>query len=76
METQEQVIQLSETDLKKNMIELQARLTKAEQRMEAMEYIVAFANDIVALWPTITLRTMFKMTDKVASLKQALTLGK
>jgi len=52
------------------------RALKAEKRLEALEYVLAYANDIVELWPTITMRTLWKMTDKVASLKDALKQSK
>lgn len=48
------------------------RALAAEKRLEALEYVVAYANDIVEMWPTITMRTLWKMTDKVASIKEAL----
>jgi len=49
-----------------------ARALKAEKRLESFEYVLAYANDIVATWPEITMRTLWRMTDKVATLKNAL----
>lgn len=49
-----------------------ARAERAEKRLEAMEYVIAYANDIVETWPTITMRTLWKMTEKVATIKEAL----
>lgn len=49
-----------------------ARSERAEKRLEAMEYVIAYANDIVETWPTITMRTLWKMTEKVATIKEAL----
>jgi hypothetical protein len=49
-----------------------ARAMRAEQRSEATELALMYANDIVEMWPTVTLRTLWKVTDKVASLKAAL----
>lgn len=49
-----------------------ARCERAEKRLEAMEYVIAYANDIVETWPTITMRTLWKMTEKVATIKEAL----
>ncbi|MGE4234649.1 MAG: hypothetical protein AB7F43_15170 [Bacteriovoracia bacterium] len=49
-----------------------ARALKAEQRSEATELALMYAQDIVDIWPTVTLRTLWKVTDKVASLKATL----
>lgn len=49
-----------------------ARSERAEKRLEAMEYVIAYANDIVETWPSITMRTLWKMTEKVATIKEAL----
>lgn len=51
---------------------LKDKLAAAEKRLEAMEYVIAYANDIVETWPTITMRTLWKMTEKVATIKEAL----
>lgn len=48
------------------------RATQAERKLEALEYVIAYANDIVEMWPTVTLRTLWRVTDKIASLKEAL----
>ena len=49
-----------------------ARAQQAEKRSEAVEFVLMYAQDIVEMWPTVTLRTLWKVTDKVASLKSAL----
>lgn len=49
-----------------------ARAERAEKRLESMEYVIAYANDIIESWPNITIRTLWKMTEKVATLKNAL----
>lgn len=48
------------------------RALASEKRLEALDFVVLYAKDIVELWPTITIRTLWKMTDKVATLKEAL----
>lgn len=49
-----------------------ARAERAEKKLESLEYVIAYANDIVETWPTITMRTLWKMTEKVATIKEAL----
>lgn len=49
-----------------------ARSERAEKKLESYEYLVAYANDIIETWPTITMRTLWRMTEKVATLKQTL----
>ncbi len=49
-----------------------ARAIAAEKKLESYEYLVAYANDIIETWPTITMRTLWRMTEKVATLKQTL----
>lgn len=49
-----------------------ARCERAEKRLDSMEYVIAYAKDIVEMWPSITMRTLWKMTEKVATLKEAL----
>lgn len=49
-----------------------ARALKAEKQLEAVELLVLYTKDIVEMWPTVTLRTLWKVTDKVNSLKNIL----
>ncbi len=51
---------------------LKDKLAAAEKKIESYEYLVAYANDIIETWPSITMRTLWRMTEKVATLKQAL----
>ena len=51
---------------------LKDKLATAEKKLESYEYLVAYANDIIKTWPSITMRTLWRMTEKVATLKQAL----
>jgi hypothetical protein len=62
----------TEAELIALVIELEQRALKAEKKLESFEYVLAYANDIVAMWPEITMRTLWRMTDKVATLKNAL----
>jgi len=47
-------------------------MNNEQNRTEQLELVVLIAKDIVALWPTITFRTLGKMTEKVALLGAAL----
>ncbi len=57
---------------KREVAILKDKLAAAEKKLEALEYVLAYANDIVETWPSITMRTLWRMTDKVATLKNAL----
>lgn len=43
-----------------------------KKRLDAIELVIMYAQDIVDLWPNTSLRTLYKITDKVASLREAL----
>ncbi|CAB4196945.1 hypothetical protein UFOVP1290_465 [uncultured Caudovirales phage] len=63
---------LTKEELLMRTAALEQRAIKAEKRLESVELLVLYANDIVNLWPTITMRTLWKITDKVSSLKECL----
>jgi hypothetical protein len=63
---------LTEVELRTLVVNLEARAIKAETKLASYEYLVAYANDIIETWPSITMRTLWRMTEKVATLKQAL----
>jgi hypothetical protein len=46
------------------------------ERATAMELVVSYANDLVKMWPTVTMRTLGTVTKKIADLKEALELAK
>lgn len=48
-----------------------ARALKAEAKLEAAELVVMIANDIINMWPTVTFRTIVRVTEKLAFLKDA-----
>ena len=50
-----------------------ARAIKAEANLEAYQLITLYANDIIAMWPKFTLRTIGTMTGYIESLKQAVS---
>lgn len=43
-----------------------------KQKAEALQLVFICANDIVNSWPNVTLRTLWTMTDKIDTLKQAI----
>lgn len=43
---------------------------------EKIELALSYAQDIVNNWPTMTLRTMGQMTNRVNALREALELAK
>lgn len=53
-----------------------ARAKKDQDRKDAMELVLLYAQDIVDSWPKMTLRTLGQMTGKIGALKEALTLLK
>jgi len=62
----------SEARWQKRASDFEQRAINAEKRLESVELLLLFVKDIVDLWPTITVRTLWKMTDKVSSLKECL----
>lgn len=53
--------------------ELAKERAEQKRKEEALHLVISYATDIVDMWPTVTLRTLYKVTDKVATLKQAIT---
>ena len=47
-----------------------------KQRLEELELVVAYAQDIVNDWPQLTMRQLGNMTQKVNTLRQALEAAK
>lgn len=45
---------------------------KANLRQEAMDLALICAQDIVNAWPTLTMRTLGTMTNRIDTLRQAL----
>lgn len=50
----------------------QERALVAEKKLANFEYVIAYANDIIDIWPTITFRTLSRVTEKLATLKAAI----
>ena len=51
---------------------MKARAEAAEKKLEALELVIICANDIVKAWPSMAIRTIGTMTNRVDTLKQAL----
>jgi hypothetical protein len=47
-------------------------LIALEKRVEALEMIASYAQDVVAYWPKMSIRTVNIMAGKVNGLKEAL----
>jgi len=68
---------LSKEDLIKKLMEMEQRVLKAEQKLETFELLTLYVNDIINAWPKVTMRTLWTITDKIATLKQIVDdLGK
>lgn len=61
-----EVRKLTEEQLKAKIVELNAKL-------ESYEFLKSYAQDAVNMFPTITLRTMWKLVKAMADIKEALT---
>lgn len=48
------------------------RALKAEANLAALELVVVCAQDIVKAWPTLTMRLLGRMTNRIDTLRQAL----
>lgn len=49
-----------------------ARAEQAEEKLKALELVILCANDIVKAWPSMTIRLIGAMTNRVDTLRQAL----
>jgi pantothenate kinase-related protein Tda10 len=56
--------------------QLKAQIVEMNRKLEAYKFLVSYVQDLIAMWPTTTMRTLFKVTKKVADLKEALELVK
>jgi hypothetical protein len=48
------------------------RALRAERKLRAIELVMICANDIVAAWPRMTIRTISSMANRMDTLRQAL----
>lgn len=52
------------------------KMNELLEKLEASELALMYAEDIVNMWPQTTMRTLYKVTNKVAALKEALEKSK
>jgi hypothetical protein len=50
------------------------RQREEDQRKMGLELLATYAQELIDMWPTITMRTLWKVTNKIADLKEALSL--
>ncbi len=48
-----------------------ARALRAEAKLEAAELVVLYVTDLINMWPSVTFRTIGRVTEKIATLKDA-----
>lgn len=60
---------LSYGELKQLAVDQEQRAIQAEEELATLTLLV---KDVINLWPTITIRTLSKMTDKLNALKAVL----
>lgn len=56
--------------------QLRAQVVELNRKLEAHKLVESYVQDLIDMWPTVTLRTLYKVTQKVADLKEALNLTK
>ncbi len=49
---------------------------KLERQQDQYKFLISYVEDLIAMWPQTTMRTLSKVTQKVADLKEALRLVK
>ena len=62
----------NEDDVKWRLDVAEKELAEANAKLQALELVVVCATDIVAAWPSLTMRLLGSMTNRVDTLKQAL----
>lgn len=52
------------------------RALAAEKRLENLDLVLICAQDLVKMWPTVTIRTLGTVTKAIDTLRQALEASK
>ena len=52
----------------------QSRIRELEKQLEDHKLLVSYAQELVKMWPSVTLRTLGSVTKKISDLKEALSL--
>lgn len=56
--------------------QLKAQIVELNRKLEAYKFVGSYVQDLIDMWPKVTLRTLWTVTKKVADLKEALDLTK
>lgn len=56
--------------------QLKAQIVELNRKLEAYKFLTLYVQDLVDMWPTVTMRTLGTVTKKVADLKEALDFSK
>lgn len=67
---------LNREDLLKLVFDLEQRALLAEKKLENLELVASFAQDVVDYWPKMSIRSINIMSSRVADLKEALSNAK
>lgn len=49
------------------------RAEKAESELEGYKLMSLYVKELVDMWPSVTLRTLYKVTEKINTLSQTLS---
>ena len=52
--------------------QLKAQIVDLNRKLEGYKFLELYVQDLIAMWPKVTLRTLWTVTKKVADLKEAL----
>ncbi len=56
--------------------QLRAQVVELNRKLEAYKLMGLYVQDLIDMWPHTSMRTLYKVTQKVADLKEALSLTK
>lgn len=56
--------------------QLRAQIVELNRKLEAYKLMGLYVQDLIDMWPNTSMRTLYKVTQKVADLKEALSLAK
>lgn len=61
---------LTKEELIERIMKMEQRAIKAETKLESFELLQLYVSDMIEAWPKVTMRTLWTITDKIATLKQ------
>ncbi len=56
--------------------QLRAQVVELNRKLEAYKLLGLYVQDLIDMWPNTSMRTLYKVTQKVADLKEALNLAR